>query len=69
MEEFLMPAWAMIPFGIMLLMIAIGPIVSEKLWESNLTKLIVSIALGIPVVVFMLVKGLSGELVHTVFFD
>lgn len=69
MEEFLMPAWAMIPFGVMLLMIALGPIISEKLWESNLTKLIVSFVLGIPVVVFMLVKGLSGELIHTVFFD
>ena len=68
-NAFMMPALWMIPFGVMLLVIAIGPIIAPKLWESNLTKLIVSIALGIPVTVFMLVKGLSGELMHTVFFD
>ena len=68
-NAFMMPALWMIPFGVMLLIIAIGPIIAPKLWESNLTKLIVSIALGIPVTVFMLVKGLSGELMHTVFFD
>ena len=68
-NAFMMPALWMIPFGVMLLIIAIGPIIAPKLWESNLTKLIVSIALGIPVTVFMLVKGLSGELIHTVFFD
>ena len=65
----MMPALWMIPFGIMLLSIAVGPLIAPKLWESNLTKLIVSIVLGIPVVVFMLVKGLSGELINTVFFD
>ena len=68
-ETFMMPALWMIPFGIMLLSIAVGPLIAPKLWESNLTKLIVSIVLGIPVVVFMLVKGLSGELINTVFFD
>ncbi len=68
-ETFMMPALWMIPFGIMLLSIAVGPLIAPKLWESNLTKLIVSIVLGIPVVVFMLVKGLSDELINTVFFD
>ena len=68
-NAFMMPALWMIPFGVMLLIIAIGPIIAPKLWESNLTKLIVSIALGIPVTVFMLVKVLRGELMHTVFFD
>lgn len=68
-ETFMMPALWMIPFGVMLLSIAVGPLIAPKLWESNLTKLIVSIVLGIPVVVFMLVKGLSGELINTVFFD
>lgn len=68
-ETFMMPALWMIPFGVMLLSIAVGPLIAPKLWESNLTKLIVSIVLGIPVVVFMLVKGLSSELINTVFFD
>lgn len=69
MEQFLMPAWAMIPFGMMLLAIAIGPIVAEKWWESNLNKLIVSAVLGVPVAIFMVVQGLTHSLVDTIFFD
>lgn len=68
-EVFQMPAWTMIPFAIMLLAIAIAPMVAEKWWESNRNKLIVSCLLGIPVAVYMLVKGLSHELIHTLFFD
>lgn len=69
MEQFMMPAWAMIPFGIMLLAIAIGPIIAEKWWESNLNKLIVSAVLGVPVAIFMVVQGLTHSLVDTIFFD
>ena len=68
-DVFQMPAWTMIPFAIMLLAIAIAPMVAEKWWESNRNKLIVSCLLGIPVAVYMLVQGLSHELVHTIFFD
>lgn len=64
-----MPAWAMIPFGIMLLAIAIGPIIAPEKWESNLNKLIVSAILGVPVAIYMIVKGLGHSLVDTVFFD
>lgn len=64
-----MPAWTMIPFAIMLLAIAIAPMLAEKWWESNRNKLIVSCVLGIPVAVYMLVQGLTHELVHTIFFD
>ena len=67
--EYQMPAWAMIPFGIMLLMIAIAPMIAEKWWEKNLNKLIVSVVLGLPIAVFMMVKGLSEELIDTLFFD
>ena len=33
------PLWASIPFVIMLLMIAIGPLVMEHWWENNKNKL------------------------------
>lgn len=79
MEQFMMPAWAMIPFVLMLLAIAIGPMIAEKFWESNLNKLIVSAILGAPVVIFMLIKGsdiidpsgmtMATSLLDTVFFD
>ncbi|MCR4665061.1 MAG: sodium:proton antiporter [Paludibacteraceae bacterium] len=64
-----MHAWTMIPFAIMLLAIAVAPMVAEKWWESNRNKLIVSCVLGIPVAAYMLVQGLSQELIHTIFFD
>ena len=69
MEQFMMPAWAMIPFGIMLLAIAIGPIIAPEKWESNLNKLIVSAILGVPVAVYMICVGLGKELTDTIFFD
>lgn len=74
-----MPAWTMIPFGIMLLAIAIGPIIAPEKWESNLNKLIVSAILGVPVAIYMIVNGaavidpsgltMATSLVDTVFFD
>lgn len=67
--EFLMPAWAMIPFGIMLLMIAIGPLIAEHWWERNVNKLIVSLFLGIPVAIYLIMNGLTHELEHQVLFD
>lgn len=79
MEQFMMPAWAMIPFVFMLLAIAVAPMIAEKFWESNLNKLIVSAILGVPVAIFMLIKGdmmidpsgmtMATSLVDTVFFD
>ncbi len=54
---FQMPAWMMIPFGIMLLMIAIGPLVAEHWWEKNSHKLIISLVLGVPTAIYLLVNG------------
>ncbi len=64
-----MPWWAMIPFGIMLLMIAIGPLIAEHWWEKNKNKLIVSLVLGIPTAIYMLSKGMVHELEHTIMGD
>ena len=62
MEEFVHSAWSMIPFGIMLLMIAIGPLVAEKFWEKNMNKLIVSLLLGVPTAVCLIIGGMMREL-------
>ncbi len=64
-----MPWWAMIPFVIMLLMIAVGPLLFENWWEKNSHKLIVSLALGIPTAIYLLVNGMVHELEHTIFND
>lgn len=49
--------WTMIPFIVMLLMIAVAPLVVGEWWEKNLNKLIVSLILGIPVAIYMIVAG------------
>ena len=69
MEQFVHSAWSMIPFGIMLIIIAIGPLVAEHWWENNANKLIVSLVLGIPVAVCLIMGGMMHELEHQLFFD
>ncbi len=34
MEQFVHSAWSLIPFGLMLLMIAIGPLLNKVLWNN-----------------------------------
>lgn len=65
----IMPAWAMIPFVLMLLAIAIGPIVAEKFWEKNTNKLLISVILSLPVVALMVMRSMGVALIDTVFFD
>ncbi|HZK68500.1 MAG TPA: sodium:proton antiporter [Paludibacter sp.] len=63
------PLWCSIPFVVMLLAIATGPLIAEKWWGENKNKLLVSLFLGIPVIVYMLVNGLSESLVDTIAYD
>lgn len=69
METFVHSAWSMIPFGLMLLMIAIGPLIAEKWWEKNLNKLIVSLVLGVSTGACLILGGMGHELEHQVVFD
>lgn len=67
-----LPAWTMIPFVLMLLMIAIGPLVAEHWWEKNANKLIVSLLLGVPTAVYLMIAyGMDGvhALEHQVIYD
>ncbi len=64
-----MPAWAMIPFALMLIMIAVGPLFAQKWWDKNSHKLFVSLTLGAPVAVFLVMHGLAGTLEHQILFD
>jgi len=59
----------MIPFGIMLIMIAIGPLISPKWWDKNSHKLLVSLILGVPVTIYLILNDLSSELEHQVLYD
>ena len=63
------PLWSMIPFVLMLLMIAIGPLFAEKWWGKNSHKLTVALILGVPVAVFMIRNGMMARLEEQLLFD
>lgn len=63
------PFWTSIPFIIMLLTIAVGPLVAEHWWERNRNKLIVSAVLAIPTAVYLKYSGLTLNLEHQIFGD
>jgi Na+/H+ antiporter NhaD/arsenite permease-like protein len=64
-----LPLWSVIPFVLMLLTIAIAPLFLEHWWEKNRNKLIVSLVLGIPTAIYLIVLGLSSKLTETLLFD
>ena len=61
--------WALLPFGAMLLSIAIMPLVAEKWWEKNLHKLWVSIALSIPASAYLIANGMGEKITHQITMD
>lgn len=63
------PLWSIIPFVLMLLTIAVGPLLFHHWWEENKNKLIVSLVLGIPTAIWLIANHLSGALIHQLIFD
>ncbi len=63
------PLWALIPFIMMLLTIAVGPLLFHHWWEKNNNKLLVSLVLGIPTAVWLIAEQHSHDLIHQVVFD
>lgn len=71
-EIFVMPQvelWALIPFAIMLLSIAVMPLIAGKWWENNLHKLYVALALSIPTSIYLIRNGMGQSLEHQLFSD
>ena len=64
-----MPLWLSIPFVVMLLFIAVGPLLFHHWWEQNKNKLKVSMALGLPLAAILIYRGLQHELTHQILFD
>ena len=69
MEQFVHSAWSMIPFGLMLLTIAVAPLIAEHWWESNKHKLTVALFLGVPTAVCLISGGMLHDLEHQLFGD
>ena len=62
-------SWMIIPFGIMLLTIAIGPLIAEHWWENNRNKFIVSLLLGVPTAIYLICNGLLHNVEHQLLYD
>lgn len=69
MEQLVHSAWSMIPFGLMLLTIAVAPLLAEHWWENNKHKLIVALFLGVPTAICLIMGGMIHELEHQLFGD
>lgn len=68
-EAFQVPWWSLIPFILMLAMIAAAPLAFPHWWERNRNKLIVSLVLGIPTAIYLIAVGLTDKLTHQLLFD
>ncbi|WP_225035802.1 sodium:proton antiporter [Winogradskyella sp. SM1960] len=63
------PLWPSIPFFLILLAIAIGPLIAEEWWENNRNKLLVSIVLSVPTIAYLVYMDLTDHLSHQVIGD
>ena len=63
------PLFTIIPFLLMLLSIAVFPLFWNHFWEKNKNKLIVAVALSVPIVIYLLINGLGEKLFETILFD
>ena len=61
--------WALIPFALMLLSIAIMPLIATVWWEKNTNKLLVSAILAAPAIIYLIKHDLQEELKHQILFD
>ncbi len=60
---------SLLPFVLMLGSIAALPLFMNHFWEKNKNKLIIAIALSIPVIIYLLANGLTERLIETIVFD
>jgi len=68
-ESINIPLISLLPFVLMLLSIAVFPLFWNRFWEKNRNKLIISIILSIPVIIYLLANGLTEKLIDTIVFD
>jgi Na+/H+ antiporter NhaD/arsenite permease-like protein len=60
----LLPLWSVVPFGVMLLSIALLPLLAAGLWEHNRNKAILSLVIGGPVAIWTATLD-PGVVLHT----
>jgi Na+/H+ antiporter NhaD/arsenite permease-like protein len=67
--EIQLPIFTGIPFVLMLGCIAVLPLFAEHFWENNRNKLIISLVLGIPTALYLILQGMPDKVEHTILFD
>jgi len=68
-ESVSIPLISLLPFVLMLLSIAVFPLFWNHFWEKNKNKLMISVVLSIPVIIYLLADGLTEKLFETLVFD
>ncbi len=61
--------WTLIPFILMLLMIAVAPLFAGEFWDKNRNKLICTLIIAVPTAIYLICAGLGHELSHQIFGD
>ncbi|MFN3394346.1 MAG: sodium:proton antiporter, partial [Candidatus Thermochlorobacter sp.] len=63
------PVWSLTPFVLMLGAIAVFPLTLNHWWEHNRNKLIIAVALSVPIAIWLIATGHGHELEHALIFD
>ncbi|MCK9616270.1 MAG: sodium:proton antiporter [Lentimicrobiaceae bacterium] len=63
------PFYEILPFFLILGIIATGPMLYHKWWDKNSNKLLISLLLGMPVMYFLIAQGNINQLEHVILFD
>jgi Na+/H+ antiporter NhaD/arsenite permease-like protein len=58
------PLYAVLPFALLLLAVAVLPLAAGHWWHANRNKTIVATAAGLPVAIWLLATGRTGPLLH-----
>lgn len=63
------PVLTLVPFALLLGAIALMPLFFSHFWEHNRNKLYIALGLSVPILIYLLVNGMVGELKHAILFD
>ena len=61
--------FALVPFVLMLAGIAVCPLILPQWWEKNTNKIIYSLLLALPTMLYLVLRGCTSEVIHQMFYD
>ena len=61
--------FALVPFVLMLAGIAVCPLILPQWWEKNTNKIIYSLLLALPTMLYLTLRGCSSEVIHQMFYE